>query len=48
MDFFTTTSKASRRAADCVIVGIYDRGKLSAGAAEIDAARLLVASIESS
>ena len=37
MDFFTTTSKASRRAADCVIVGVYDRGKLSAGAADIDA-----------
>lgn len=38
MDFFTTTSKASRRATDCVIVGIYERGKLSAGAADIDAA----------
>ena len=38
MDFFTTTSKASRRAADCIIVGVYDRGKLSAGAADMDAA----------
>lgn len=38
MDFFTTTSKASRRAADCIIVGVYERGKLSAGAADIDAA----------
>jgi leucyl aminopeptidase len=38
MEYFTTTSKASRRAADCVIVGVYERGKLSAGAADIDAA----------
>ena len=38
MDYFTTTSNASRRATDCVIVGVYDRGKLSAGAADIDAA----------
>ncbi|MEM7431385.1 MAG: leucyl aminopeptidase [Pseudomonadota bacterium] len=38
MQYFTTTSKASRRACDCVIVGIYDRGKLGAGAADIDAA----------
>ncbi len=38
MDYFTTTSKASRRAVDCVIVGIYERGKLGAGAADVDAA----------
>ena len=38
MKYFTTTSNASRRAVDCVIVGIYERGKLAAGAAEIDAA----------
>ena len=38
MDYFTTTSNASRRAVDCVIVGIYDRNKLSAGANEIDTA----------
>ncbi|MDX1507472.1 MAG: leucyl aminopeptidase [Woeseiaceae bacterium] len=38
MEYFTTTSKPSRRAADCVIVGIYDRGKLGAAAADIDAA----------
>jgi len=38
MEYFTTTSKASRRAVDCVIVGIYKRGKLGAGAADIDAA----------
>jgi len=38
MEYFTTTSKASRRASDCVIVGIYERGKLGAGAADIDAA----------
>ena len=38
MKYFTTTSNAARRAADCVIVGIYERGKLSAGATDIDAA----------
>jgi len=38
MEYFTTTSKASRRAVDCVIVGIYERGKLGAAAADIDAA----------
>ena len=38
MQYFTTTSKASRRAVDCVIVGIYERGKLGAGANDIDAA----------
>ena len=36
MEYFTTTSNASKRATDCVIVGVYDRGKLSAGATEID------------
>ena len=38
MEYFTTTSKASRRAVDCVIVGIYERGKLGAGASDIDTA----------
>ena len=38
MDYFTTTSNAAKRASDCLIVGIYDRGKLSAGATDIDAA----------
>lgn len=38
MEYFTTTSRPSRRAADCVIVGIYDGGKLGSGATEIDAA----------
>jgi leucyl aminopeptidase len=38
MKYFTTTSKASRRAVDCVIVGVYGRGKLGAGAADIDSA----------
>jgi len=38
MKFFTTTSKASRRVVDCVIVGVYERGKLTAGAADIDSA----------
>jgi leucyl aminopeptidase len=38
MEYFTTTSAASRRAVDCVIVGIYERGKLGAGAADINSA----------
>jgi leucyl aminopeptidase len=38
MKYFTTTSKASRRAVDCVIVGVYNRGKLGIGAADIDSA----------
>ena len=38
MKYFTTTSGAARRAVDCVIVGIYNRGKLGAAAAEIDKA----------
>ncbi|MCH8944221.1 MAG: leucyl aminopeptidase [Proteobacteria bacterium] len=38
MKYFTTTSKASRRAVDCVIVGVYERGRLGIGAADIDAA----------
>lgn len=38
MKYFTTTSKSSNRAADCVIVGVYNRGKLGHGAADIDAA----------
>ncbi len=38
MKYFTTTSKASRRAVDCVIVGVYNRSKLGVGAADIDAA----------
>jgi len=38
MDYFTTTSNAATRAVDCIIVGVYERGKLGAGAAEIDTA----------
>jgi leucyl aminopeptidase len=38
MEYFTTTSAASRRAVDCVIVGIYEKGRLSAGATDINAA----------
>jgi leucyl aminopeptidase len=38
MKYSTTTSKASRRAADCVIVGVYERGKQGVGAADINAA----------
>ena len=38
MNYFTTTSKPSRRAVDAVIVGIYKSGKLGVGAADIDTA----------
>jgi len=38
MKYFTTTGKASSRAVDCTIVGVYTRGKLGVGAASIDAA----------
>jgi leucyl aminopeptidase len=38
MDYFTTTTAASRRASGCLIVGIYESGKLSVAAGEIDAA----------
>ena len=36
MEYFTTTSKSSRRAVDCVIVGAYERGKLGTGAQDVD------------
>jgi len=38
MEYFTTTSKPSRRAVDCAIVGIYGRGKLGVAAKDIDSA----------
>jgi leucyl aminopeptidase len=38
MEYFTTTSNVSRRAVDCVIVGVYERGRLAAGANQIDSA----------
>ncbi len=38
MDYFTTSSGAARRAAGCLIVGIYESGKLGRAAADIDAA----------
>jgi leucyl aminopeptidase len=38
MNYFTTTSAASRRAVDCVIVGVYENGKLGVAAADIDTA----------
>lgn len=38
MEFFTTTSAASRRASACVIVGVYENGRLSTAAADIDSA----------
>ena len=38
MKYSTTTSAASRRAGSCVIVGIYERGKLGEAATDIDKA----------
>ena len=38
MEYFTTTSATSRRAVDCLIVGIYERGRLGTAAADIDKA----------
>jgi leucyl aminopeptidase len=38
MDYFTTTTVASRRTAGCVIVGIYESGELGKGAADVDKA----------
>ena len=38
MEYFATVTNAARRAVDCVIVGVYERGKLGAGAGDIDAA----------
>src|SRR5690606_11547101 len=38
MDYFTTTSAASRQKAGCLIVGIYESGQLSAAAVEVDSA----------
>src|SRR5262245_29500831 len=36
MEFFVTTSAASRERTDCAIVGCYDKGVLSAAAEELD------------
>ena len=38
MDYFTTTGNSAQRAVDCVIVGVYEGGKLGKSAAEIDGA----------
>ncbi|MDX1517059.1 MAG: M17 family peptidase N-terminal domain-containing protein, partial [Woeseiaceae bacterium] len=38
MEYFSTTSSASKRAADCVLVAILDADALGAGAADIDKA----------
>ena len=38
MKYFITTSAASRRAGSCIIVGIYERGKLGEAATDIDKA----------
>ena len=40
MEYFSTTSAASRRASSCIIVGVYERGKLGAAAADIAALQL--------
>jgi leucyl aminopeptidase len=38
MELLTTTSGASRRASACIIVGVYENGKVGSGAANIDTA----------
>lgn len=38
MEYFTTTSAASKRASGCLVVGIYEGGILSTAAAELDKA----------
>ena len=38
MKFIATTGAASHRACGCIIVGVYEKGKLGHGAADIDAA----------
>ena len=38
MEYFTSTSNVSRYATDCVIVGVYEKGKLGNGDTDIDAA----------
>jgi leucyl aminopeptidase len=38
MEFFSTTSAASRRAGSCLIVGIYEGGELGVGATDVDQA----------
>jgi leucyl aminopeptidase len=38
MRYFTTTSKASRRAVDCVIAGIYEGGILGVAAEDLNTA----------
>lgn len=38
MDYFSTTSKASRRASGCIIIGIYAPGNLGVAASDVDAA----------
>jgi leucyl aminopeptidase len=38
MQYFTTTSAASRRAAGCIIVGVYNKATLGVAAAELDSA----------
>lgn len=38
MNYFTTSSAASRRTAGAIIVGVYERGKLGSAAQELDSA----------
>ncbi|MBT8092157.1 MAG: leucyl aminopeptidase [Gammaproteobacteria bacterium] len=38
MEYFSTTSKPSRRAVDCVVIGVFDRNKPGSSAVDVDAA----------
>jgi leucyl aminopeptidase len=38
MEYFTTTSAASRRASGCIIIGVYKRAKLGVAATDVDTA----------
>jgi len=38
MEYFTTTSKPSRRAIDCVVIGVFNRNQLGNSAVDIDSA----------
>ncbi len=38
MEYFTTTSAASRRASGCIIIGVYERGNKGIAATDVDAA----------
>lgn len=38
MEFISTTGAASRRTSNCIVVGVYERGKLGVAAADVDTA----------